>query len=75
MTTGLTVCVYIEQRADERGEAGLEGGGGPVQKQGGNWLSTVSKCGCKDCRTENFSSNTDTCETKKKVQPGVVMWS
>lgn len=55
MTTGPTVCVYIEWGADERGEAGLEGQDGPVQEQGSNHsLSTVSKCGCKDCRTENY---------------------
>lgn len=36
MTTSPTVCVYIEQGTDEKGEAGLEGNGGPVQKQGGN---------------------------------------
>lgn len=30
---------------------------GQFQEQVSNSLSTVSKCGCKDLRIENFSSN------------------
>lgn len=55
MTTGPTVCVYIEWGLVREGRQALKVKIGQFKSRAAtDFLSTVSKCGCKDCRTENY---------------------